>query len=194
VHETSIYRRWGSPSPLILEACLHFTEDAIPIPDTGTLRSDLVALMGRAVAILGTPQGQAILALIQLRGENSLRARQEYWQRRFVRLQPIFDRAISRGEFSRHADPIVLLQTLIAPLYFRFLVTVEELVNWPVAELVDRLPSGYANSSRQISDHCHGVAESTIKTHLGRLFAKTGAGRQADPVKIVAGFVTPPIG
>lgn len=36
-----------------------------------------------------------------------------------------------------------------------------------------------------------GVAETTIKTHLGRLFVKTGAGRQADLVKIVAGFATP---
>jgi DNA-binding CsgD family transcriptional regulator/PAS domain-containing protein len=39
-----------------------------------------------------------------------------------------------------------------------------------------------------------GVAESTVKTHLGRLFLKTGAGRQADLVKIVAGFATPLIG
>jgi DNA-binding CsgD family transcriptional regulator/PAS domain-containing protein len=36
-----------------------------------------------------------------------------------------------------------------------------------------------------------GVAESTIKTHLGRLFEKTGATRQADLVKLVAGFATP---
>jgi len=39
-----------------------------------------------------------------------------------------------------------------------------------------------------------GVAESTIKTHLSHLFEKTGAGRQADLVKIVAGFATPLIG
>ena len=36
-----------------------------------------------------------------------------------------------------------------------------------------------------------GVAESTVKTHLGHLFEKTGVGRQADLVKIVAGFSTP---
>jgi DNA-binding CsgD family transcriptional regulator/PAS domain-containing protein len=39
-----------------------------------------------------------------------------------------------------------------------------------------------------------GVAETTIKTHLGRLFAKTGGRRQADLVKIVAGFANPLIG
>jgi DNA-binding CsgD family transcriptional regulator/PAS domain-containing protein len=36
-----------------------------------------------------------------------------------------------------------------------------------------------------------GIAESTVKTHLGRLFEKTGAGRQADLVKLAAGFSTP---
>jgi DNA-binding CsgD family transcriptional regulator/PAS domain-containing protein len=36
-----------------------------------------------------------------------------------------------------------------------------------------------------------GVAESTIKTHLGRVFSKTGSSRQADLVKLVAGFASP---
>jgi len=36
-----------------------------------------------------------------------------------------------------------------------------------------------------------GVAESTVKTHVGRLFEKTGAARQADLVKLVAGFSSP---
>jgi len=36
-----------------------------------------------------------------------------------------------------------------------------------------------------------GIAETTVKTHLRRLFQKTGAKRQADLVKIVAGFASP---
>jgi DNA-binding CsgD family transcriptional regulator/PAS domain-containing protein len=36
-----------------------------------------------------------------------------------------------------------------------------------------------------------GVAHTTVKTHLGRLFEKTRTGRQADLVKLVAGFATP---
>jgi DNA-binding CsgD family transcriptional regulator len=31
----------------------------------------------------------------------------------------------------------------------------------------------------------------TVKTHLGRLFEKTGVGRQADLVKLVAGYSMP---
>src|SRR5262249_28099932 len=36
-----------------------------------------------------------------------------------------------------------------------------------------------------------GVAETTVKTHLARLFAKTGTRRQAELVKLVAGFAMP---
>ncbi|HEU5017153.1 MAG TPA: helix-turn-helix transcriptional regulator [Pseudolabrys sp.] len=36
-----------------------------------------------------------------------------------------------------------------------------------------------------------GVSSETVKTHLGRLYEKTGAGRQADLVKLVAGFASP---
>jgi hypothetical protein len=32
---------------------------------------------------------------------------------------------------------------------------------------------------------------STVKTHLGHLYAKTGTSRQADLVKLVAGFANP---
>jgi len=36
-----------------------------------------------------------------------------------------------------------------------------------------------------------GIAESTVRTHLLRLFAKSGAKRQADLVKLVASYVNP---
>lgn len=36
-----------------------------------------------------------------------------------------------------------------------------------------------------------GIAETTVKTHLGHVYEKTGASRQADLVKLVAGFSHP---
>ena len=39
-----------------------------------------------------------------------------------------------------------------------------------------------------------GVATETVKTHLGRLYRKTGACRQADLAKLVAGFSSPLLG
>jgi DNA-binding CsgD family transcriptional regulator/PAS domain-containing protein len=39
-----------------------------------------------------------------------------------------------------------------------------------------------------------GIAETTVKTHLRRLYAKTGTARQADLVRLVAGFSNPLVG
>lgn len=36
-----------------------------------------------------------------------------------------------------------------------------------------------------------GISQTTVKTHLQRVFTKTGAGRQADLVKLIAGFSSP---
>ena len=36
-----------------------------------------------------------------------------------------------------------------------------------------------------------GISESTVKTHLQRVFDKTGANRQADLIKLVAGYMSP---
>ena len=36
-----------------------------------------------------------------------------------------------------------------------------------------------------------GIAETTVKTHLGQIYKKTGANRQVDLAKLVAGFSNP---
>ena len=36
-----------------------------------------------------------------------------------------------------------------------------------------------------------GIAETTVKTHLGHIYEKTGTSRQAGLVKLVAGFSNP---
>ncbi len=48
VHETSIYRRWGSREALIVDAVRTHIGEEIPIPDTGTLRGDLSGSLRRA--------------------------------------------------------------------------------------------------------------------------------------------------
>jgi len=146
VHETSIYRGWGTKAALALEACLHFAEAALEIPDTGSLKSDLAAMAERLVAVLESPQGQAFLALTASRHPEAIAARRSYFRRRLDLARVMVERAVSRGEFPRDADPSVLLEALIAPLYLRLLVTGEPLEDWPRDEMIDRLLSAYTPS------------------------------------------------
>jgi AcrR family transcriptional regulator len=148
VHETSIYRRWGTKSALAVDACLHFAEAVLPLPDTGTLRSDLTALLQRLIDVMDSPQGQALLALSVSRDAAVVAARRAYWRRRFDMVRIVFDRAKSRGELPRDLDPTVLVEALIAPLYLRLLVTEEPLEEWPANEMIDRLLSAYGVSGK----------------------------------------------
>ena len=46
------------------------------------------------------------------------------------------------------------------------------------------------NSAPEVAETL-GIAESTVKTHLMRVFAKTGTKRQTDLDKVVAAYVHP---
>src|SRR5215470_12513669 len=60
VHETSLYRRWKTKEQLILEALDRRMAQEIPAPDTGTLRSDLVAVLQSLRLVLQSREGQAL--------------------------------------------------------------------------------------------------------------------------------------
>src|SRR6201996_8320349 len=60
VHASSISRWWGSAENLILDALLDYSRSDLPAPDTGTVRTDLIALAQRIQANLAKPAGAAL--------------------------------------------------------------------------------------------------------------------------------------
>lgn len=143
VHETTIYRRWSTKNALVREACLNYAESSLQMPDTGSLRSDLAALLDSIVAKMASPEGQVLLALGSSQHPHVVAARHDSWQRRFSLMRTILDKAVARGEFPRNADPVAFLEALIAPLYLRALVTAEPLDGWRSREMIDRLLAAY---------------------------------------------------
>lgn len=129
VHKSSIYRRWGDASNLLLDALLSHVGEEVPIPDTGSLRGDLMELLRRVAGFLESPTGRALVRTTAS-GANSAEAlagRKRYWERRFSLNREIFERAIERGELPDGTDPDLALEALVAPLYLRVLVTGEPL-------------------------------------------------------------------
>src|ERR1700751_4663321 len=71
VNPTSIYRRWGTLEGLILDVEAARLEVNSPIPDTGTLRGDLLAFAANAAKDISRPGGLAFLqAVIGVREES----------------------------------------------------------------------------------------------------------------------------
>src|ERR1700738_2851952 len=61
VHHTSIYRRWKDRTALIREAALSAVDAAAPVPDTGNLRSDLIAGLDEVRNLLNSQLGTVLL-------------------------------------------------------------------------------------------------------------------------------------
>ncbi|MEU6579627.1 TetR/AcrR family transcriptional regulator [Nocardia sp. NPDC046763] len=150
VHETTIYRRWGSRDELIIDTLLSYSEQRIPVPDTGAIRTDLYELLDAVAAYLGTPHGRALNQALSFGGGEPrwVRVREAFWTTRLELTRPIVERGIDRGELPAGTDPRLLLETLIAPLQFRTLVTRKPIDPQLCVRLVDLLLDGAISGPR----------------------------------------------
>src|SRR5579871_945268 len=63
VAKTTIYRHWPSREALLLDACSQLTARP-PVPDTGSVRSDLEALAGGAAMRLQQPWATVLPSIV----------------------------------------------------------------------------------------------------------------------------------
>jgi AcrR family transcriptional regulator len=140
VHKTTIYRRWPDVGALIIDALLDRQRGNVPIPDTGELRSDLLALLDAVTASITSPDGRALLRAAQESGPPELESLvHRFWHARFALAREIFQRAADRGEIAPELDHDLMVELAVAPLFFRQLVTREPLSRAFRARLVDAL-------------------------------------------------------
>jgi AcrR family transcriptional regulator len=139
IHETSIYRRWGTKPALVMDVLLTSANDQIPVPNTGSLRDDLVQLVRSVELALTSSLGvlAARFSVSLLEYPEQAAARREYWRRRFERASVIFERARARGELTGQIDAVLVFELLVAPLFMRALVTGEPLKPALAASIVD---------------------------------------------------------
>jgi AcrR family transcriptional regulator len=137
VHKTTVYRRWPTRTQLLVEALLERSRIEVPMPDTGSLREDLRALMRAVVANLQSQLARGVVrVLVDEAHDAELRAAAiDFWRERFALVTEVIDRGIERGEVPRDVDPDLMIEALIGPLYLRLLVTLEPLDD----ELADRV-------------------------------------------------------
>ncbi len=137
VHKTTVYRRWPTKAELIAAAVTEHSAEAVPIPDTGSLESDLQALAREVAANIGTESGgrrsRSIAAASAISDELAERM-YGFWADRLGQSAAVVQRAIDRGELATNADANLIIETLIGPLWVRLLLTGE-----PITEtLADR--------------------------------------------------------
>jgi AcrR family transcriptional regulator len=145
VHETSIYRRWGSRENLLLDALIEVSEQLL-VPDTGTIRGDLTAYARDLAAFLATPLGYALEHALAVAGDepDARRARERYWDSRYERSRRMVTRAVERGELPDTVDPRMVIEMLVSPVHFRVVLTREPVEPDLPARLADAILGGVA--------------------------------------------------
>ncbi len=145
VHETTVYRRWTTRENLFVAALMERSADAIPAPDTGSTRDDLLTIVREVVAYVGSPAGTAVLRAATVPVDNAYtEARQVFWAHRLDSLAPVVARGIERGDLRTDIDARLLLEMLIAPIHGRLLLTGEPVGEELAEPLVDLALTGAA--------------------------------------------------
>jgi AcrR family transcriptional regulator len=148
VHETTVYRRWITRENLFVAALLDRSADAIPAPDTGTTRGDLLAIVRGVIAHMSSPAGAAVLRAATLPVDDTYaQALQDFWTCRLDALTPAVARGIKRGDLRGHIDARLLLEMLVAPLHARLLITGEPIDDDLAERLVDLMLNGAADQA-----------------------------------------------
>ncbi|MEV0203028.1 TetR/AcrR family transcriptional regulator [Nonomuraea sp. NPDC050691] len=120
VNKTTIYRWWPSKAALLGAALVEADVLGFDPPDTGSLRGDLVALVEGMAALLTRPPARdiALAALAAAVRHPELDGRR-FFADRFARERPVFERAVRRGELSRTADPMLVVDLLAGAVWVR---------------------------------------------------------------------------
>ena len=125
VHETSIYRRWGSRANLIAEALSSQMDADLPLPDTGSTREDLVVFFTALSQFLASPIGRSIMGLgLSAPDEEAVfePARDQFWTIRLTRASILVRRGIDRHEVRPDINPELVLEALGGPLNLHVLL------------------------------------------------------------------------
>jgi AcrR family transcriptional regulator len=146
VNKTSVYRRWPSKATLV-DAAIRALGWGEAMPDTGSVRYDLSEMLRRAVAIVATSDGRAIVRLLNTEGadpevERIMRAIKEELVARRIE---IVVRAQGRGELPGDADARLVVDAVVAPVMTRVIRDGEAVDDETILRLVDMVLTGVAH-------------------------------------------------
>ena len=129
VNKTTLYRRWGSRTGLVVDAVGSYAAAQADVPDTGDIDEDL-RRWARSIhtMLTGTVSGALVRAVFSAGDTAELRhLRRRFWLSRVVLVRPLVERAIIRGQLPPGTDTDEVIRHVGAPLYYRLLVLAEPL-------------------------------------------------------------------
>jgi AcrR family transcriptional regulator len=144
VNKTTVYRRWPTKRDLVQAALSHVATEGLAVPDTGSLRRDLLALGRSYVERASTLESQGLFRVIALESPDpeleaigyAIRAQHE----RLV--SAILARSVDRGEVQKGSDPRLLTTVFLGTLHLKLFFNKERVDEAFTERVVDLLLQG----------------------------------------------------
>jgi len=120
--KATIYRTWPDKPQMVVEALIQHFDGGPQIPDTGSLREDLLVVLTHACAVADSVDGDVISGVLTAaRREptlNSALQRCIVDEKRALH-EVMIERAARRGEIAADTDPLVLQEVMQAMVFNR---------------------------------------------------------------------------
>lgn len=144
VAKTTVYRRWPTKASLISAALRHSANLHEPLPDTGSVRADLLTLLERTMRVVSTPEGRAVARLLNTEladpeVEAILRSMKNVSRER---RSEVVTRAIARGELPDTIDPLLIVDVIWGSVMGRLMRFGERTDRDTCTRLIDLVVTG----------------------------------------------------
>lgn len=137
----SLYRRWPSRAELVIDVVSSTVPEHAEVPDTGSVRGDLLALLQLACARQAGPAGEVMRGVIaeSLGNDRVHAARARLADQRIAQVLTILRRGADRGEVRPGA--VVPVVAAVAPMLVMglFLLRGEPITDQALTEIVDQV-------------------------------------------------------
>ena len=145
VGKATLYRRWEGKELLVAEA-IEQIANAMPNPDTGSMRGDVMAVLRHAAAMYRDPATGALLsglvAAVARSEPIAAAVRGGFVAARRNALRLVLDRWRARGALRADTDVEILIDMLTGPLFYRFLLRGEPVSETVIKTVLDTLLVG----------------------------------------------------
>lgn len=128
VARSTVYRRYPCKADLLVEAAARVTDEVRSVPDTGSVEDDLLEV-GRQLRhmLTATLVGRTVPAAVAAaaRHPELATAHRAMVRQRRGETKTVIARAVERGELPEGVDADLLLDLVLAPIFYRVLLSGE---------------------------------------------------------------------
>ncbi|CAN5914324.1 TetR/AcrR family transcriptional regulator [soil metagenome] len=147
VNKTSVYRRWPTKADLVAAAVRAVAGHHEPLPETGSVRGDLIVMLQRSLAFVLTAEGRALTRLVVSEGGDPdvERLARSLRESAMAHRAQLIARAQARGELPSGLDARVVLDAIFMPVLTRVMHRGEDVDPATAVAFVDLVLAGARN-------------------------------------------------